>query len=128
MPARKTDGARLARYAAEHARLAAQLAGIGFIWPGTIQRRVLRCGKAGCACRTDPKARHGPYPYWTSKKAQKTVSRLLSAEEAAVYEEWIENRRALERIVKQMKRLSRKAAKPALRLQGQRQDATATGA
>lgn len=128
MPARKTDGARLAGYAAEHARLAAQLAWIGFIWPGTIQRRMLTCGKAGCACHTDPRARHGPYPYWTSKKAQKTVSRLLSAEEAAVYEEWIENRRALERIVKQMKRLSRKAAKPALRLQGRTQDATATGA
>ena len=82
----------------------------------------MTCGRDYCACRTDPKARHGPYPYWTSKKAQKTVSRLLTAQEAALYEEWIANRRELERTLQQMKRLSGQAAKTALRLRARSTD------
>jgi hypothetical protein len=109
------DEARLDTCRQEHAALAARLAGIGFIWPGTIQWRMMTCGRDYCACRTDPRARHGPYPYWTTKKNQKTVSRLLTAEEAALYEEWIANRRELEEILAKMKRLSKQAAAPALR-------------
>ena len=117
----KGDEARLTRYAAELARLTATLADIGFIWQGTIQWRRLKCGKQNCACQTNPDARHGPYAYWTTKKEQKTVSKILTAEEASLYEEWIENRRQLDKIVKQMKRLSRKAAPAALRVRARKE-------
>ena len=120
MAEREKDEALLAGHETECARLAAQLAAIRFIWTGTIQWRMMTCGKPACACHADPRSRHGPYPYWTTKKAQRTVSVLLSRDEAAVYDTWIANRRLLEKIVEQIKRLSRKAAKPALRLQARR--------
>lgn len=82
---------------------------IGFIWPGTINRRYLTCGRAYCACKTDPDKRHGPYPYWTTKISNKTVSRKLSDEEADILEQWIENRRYMESIIEKMKHISHKA-------------------
>ena len=112
----KNPDKRLEAYMEKHQKLTAKLSGIGFIWPGNIQRRYITCGKPYCACRKDPEARHGPYAYWTSKEDKKTVSRLLSSEEADLLEEWIENRRELEKIVSQMKDLSRKAFKTALQL------------
>lgn len=116
----KNPGKRLEAYMERHRELTAKLSGIGFIWPGNIQRRYITCGKPYCACRKDPKARHGPYAYWTSKEDKKTVSKLLSSEEADLLEEWIENRRKLEKIVSQMKDLSRKAFKTALRAKERR--------
>ena len=82
---------------------------IGFIWPGTITRRYLTCGREGCACKTDPAKRHGPYPYWTTKISNKTVSKKLSEDEADILEQWIENRRAMESIMEKMKHISHKA-------------------
>ncbi len=102
-------------------KLTAKLSEIGFIWPGNIQRRYITCGKPGCSCRTDPEARHGPYAYWTSKRANKTVSRLLSPEEADLLVEWIENRRKLEAIIREMKRLSQKTFEVALKLKKEQQ-------
>ena len=107
---------RMQDYQTKHRKLTAKLSDIGFIWTGNIQRRYLTCGKPFCACKKDPEARHGPYAYWTSKEAKKTVSRLLSPEEADLMEEWIENRRKLEKIIVQMKKLSQKNFDVALKL------------
>ena len=90
-------------------QLAEQIASIGFTWPGTLQRRRLTCGRPQCACHRDPNARHGPYAYWTTKYQQKTVARKLSTREAAIIEEWIENRRQIEAILKQISILSQRA-------------------
>jgi len=114
-PARNLTG-RMQAYQDKHRKLSAKLSEIGFIWPGNIQRRYLTCGKPYCACKKDPEARHGPYAYWTSKEAKKTVSRLLSPQEADLMEEWIENRRKLEKIILQMKKLSQKSFDVALKL------------
>jgi septal ring factor EnvC (AmiA/AmiB activator) len=89
--------------------LARQLSNVEFIWSGTIKKRFLTCGKPSCACHSDPEARHGPYYYWTTKKAGKTVSRSLSEQQAALLEQWIENRRKLEHILDAMKKLSQEA-------------------
>jgi hypothetical protein len=89
--------------------LAQQLSSIGFIWSGTISKRMLTCGKPSCPCHTDPEAKHGPYYYWTTKKGGKTVSRSLSQEQAIILQEWIGNRRVLEHITEQMKKLSQEA-------------------
>ncbi len=107
------------RYREEYRELTAKLSETDFIWPGHIQRRYLTCGKPNCTCHTDPQARHGPYAYWTSKKNNKTVSRLLRPQEADLLEEWIKNRRTLEAVVRQMKSLSKKAANVVLKLQEQ---------
>ena len=112
---------QLKAYSNKQKKLAGKLQEIGFIWPGNIQRRYLTCGKPYCACRKDLKARHGPYFYWTSKEGKKTVSRLLKPEEADLLEEWIGNRRKLETIVCQMKELSDKAFKVALKSRKEKQ-------
>ncbi len=82
---------------------------IGFIWQGTIIWRYLTCGRDGCSCMKDPSMRHGPYPYWTTKKSGKTISRKLSAEEAEILEPWIENRRIIENMLEEMKEISEEA-------------------
>ena len=92
-----------------HIDLAQSLVRIGFLWPGTVQRQMLTCGKANCACHKDPKARHGPYYYWTSKKKGKTVSRKLSREEAEILQGWIHNRREVDDTIKQMMKVSEHA-------------------
>jgi hypothetical protein len=101
---------KLEAYAETHRILAASLAEIGFTWPGTIQARKLKCGKAQCTCQTDPKNLHGPYYYWTTKVRGKTVSKMLTENEVRTLEVWIQNRRKLEKTLKQMKNLSQKTA------------------
>ena len=49
---------------------------------------------------------HGPYHYWTRKARGKTVGLKLTDEELGLYREWIENNRELERLVKEMRRVS----------------------
>ena len=60
-------------------------------------------------CHRDPDARHGPYRYWTHKVRGKTVSLLLSEDELALYQEWLENNRELERVVREMRHVSSRA-------------------
>ena len=56
---------------------------------GSVSERSIRCGKAGCACHKDRKARHGPYVSLTQAIAGKTRSRFLTAEQAAVAQQQI---------------------------------------
>ena len=107
---------QLDAYDGKRRQLTAQLSQLGYIWHGSLLRRRLTCGKLGCACKRDPDALHGPYAYWTTKVAGKTVSRLLTPLEASLYEEWINNRRALERAIAELRSLSEKAASILLKL------------
>jgi len=102
---------RLSTYRQQYKQLAATLTKLGFIWHGNLQRRWLPCRNPKCACNTQGKPQHGPYPYWTTKVNQKTVTKLLTSEEADLYEQWIENRRDLENTIKKMNDLSKKVAK-----------------
>ncbi|MBN2859996.1 MAG: hypothetical protein JXK93_07030 [Sphaerochaetaceae bacterium] len=43
------------------------------------------------------------------KRGGKTVSRSLSQEQANILQEWIDNRRAMEHITEQMKKLAQEA-------------------
>ena len=99
----------LADYERENRDLAERLSRIGFLWPGSINHRYLKCGKPRCACRKDPEARHGPYTYWSTKKAGKTLSRKLSVHEAQLIEQWIANRQELKQIVDRMMAVSQQA-------------------
>ncbi len=97
-------------------KLAAELSDIGFIWQGSIQWQRLTCGKPNCPCSTNPRAKHGPYPYWTSKKNNRTVSKLLKPQEVRILEEWVDNRKKIDSIIREMKKLSKSAFGAALEL------------
>jgi hypothetical protein len=40
---------------------------------GSLSDRTIRCGKAGCACADNPKARHGPYHSLTQAVGGRTA-------------------------------------------------------
>lgn len=88
------------------AELAAELATVGFISPGSVVNRYTSCGKPGCRCQADPPQRHGPYYQWSRAAAGKTVSRRLTEAEAELYQDWIANRRRIEQFIAQMEQIS----------------------
>lgn len=110
---------QLVAYDAQRRALVGRLADLGYIWHGSLVHRMLTCGKADCPCKDDLQARHGPYDYWTTKIAGKTVSRILAPPEASLYEEWIRNRRGLEDVLVELKKLSTKVAPLLLQIRGQ---------
>jgi hypothetical protein len=106
---------RLCQYTAEYDALKARLQDIGFICTGSLVTRWTSCGKSTCACSRDPEQRHGPYYQLTWKEHGVTVTRRLSAEHAALYQEWIDNRHRLESVLQQMQQVSARASKQLLR-------------
>ena len=100
---------RMLQYSDRYNALKAELQAIGFICQGSVQTRRLACGNPGCRCHQDPQNRHGPYHYWTRKQRGKTVGLKLTDQELAIYHEWIQNNRKLERILRQMRAVSARA-------------------
>lgn len=99
---------RLERCRADYEAVKARIVDVGFICEGSLVERYTSCNNPNCRC-ADPKRRHGPYHQLSWKEDGRTVSRLLSAEEARLYREWIANRRRLESVLKEMRDLSRQA-------------------
>jgi len=91
---------------ARAARIARELAGIGFILPGTLTDRLTRCGRANCHCHADPPVLHGPYHQWTRKAGGKTVTRILSDDQLADYQPWFDNQRRLRALLAELGELS----------------------
>lgn len=87
-------------------RIARRLADIGFALPGTITRRMMRCGKRGCRCKDDPPQLHGPYIQWTRTVDSKTVTKLLSEDQLARYQPWFDNARKLRELLAQLQAVS----------------------
>ena len=106
---------RLERCERRYRALAAELAQIGLISPGSLVVRTTSCGKPGCRCQGDPPQRHGPYYQYSRAVAGKTVSRRLDARQAELYREWIANRHRLEQIITRMEQVSAQAAEIMLR-------------
>ena len=102
-------------YRALAAELAAELATVGFLSPGSVVSRYTSCGKPGCRCQADPPQRHGPYYQWSRAVAGKTVSRRLTQTEAELYQGWIANRRRIEHLIAQMEQISTTAGELLLR-------------
>jgi hypothetical protein len=99
---------RLERLSADYETAKLKLAEIGFTCEGSLIERYTTCNNPNCRC-SDPEQRHGPYWQLSWKQNSKTVSRLLSPEDAALYQEWIANRRRLDQALEQMRDLSRQA-------------------
>jgi hypothetical protein len=90
---------------AESRRIAKALGALGFVLPGTLTRRRTRCGNAGCRCHADPPQLHGPYWWWTRKVGTKTVTRLLTDEQAADYQPWFDNARRARELLAELEAL-----------------------
>ena len=106
---------RLEGYEAKYRALAAKLAEVGFISPGSLVVRETSCGKPGCRCQANPPQRHGPYYQWSRAIAGRTLSRRLDAAQVDLYRSWIANRRRLDAIVTEMEELSAQAGEILLR-------------
>lgn len=92
------------RYESLKRELASLAMQMGFLLTGSVQSRFFECSRpSNCWCHDDPANRHGPYRYWTRKEKGKTVSVSLDDEQFALVQQWIENGRALERLLKQMR-------------------------
>jgi hypothetical protein len=87
-------------------RIASRLAEAGFALPGTITRRMMRCGKRRCRCKDDPPQLHGPYIQWTRTVDGKTVTKLLSEDQLARYQSWFDNARQLRELLVQLEAVS----------------------
>jgi hypothetical protein len=108
---------RLERLSGDYEAAKAKLTDVGFTCEGSLIERYTTCNNPNCRC-ADPEQRHGPYWQLSWKQAGKTVSRLLSAEDAALYQEWIANRRRIEAALKEMRDLSRQAGEHILTSNG----------
>ncbi len=95
--------ARTARLAAE---ISARLAAVSFALPGTLADRMTRCGYANCRCHEDPPRLHGPYHQWTRKKDGRTSTRILTDDQAADYQPWLDNHRLLRDLIAELEELS----------------------
>jgi hypothetical protein len=118
----RTKAARLADYEHRYRELLGELADLGFIRSGSLAPRFNYCGKANCRCHGQPPQPHGPYFQWTAKVDGKTVNRRLSARQAELYREWIDNDRRLRAVVDKLRTVAAKATDLIL------EDAERTGA
>jgi hypothetical protein len=86
-----------------HARISSarqDLAAMDYLCSGTLQRRMMKCGKATCRCQKDPAARHGPYYEWGHMKDSKLVHRYVSAEQAELLQQAIANYRSVKKLLR----------------------------
>lgn len=91
---------------ATQARIAKELSQLGLALPGSIEVRSTRCGKANCRCKADPAQLHGPYIVWTRKVDQKTVTRVLSADQLEDYRPLLDNAKRLRELITELQRLT----------------------
>jgi hypothetical protein len=99
----------LHRYAQRFEELKGQLQQVEYFCKGTVLKRMMKCGKAQCACRHDPARRHGPYFEWTYKAKGKTVNVKLTPEATPFYRAAAQQYRKLKLILSRLEGLSQAA-------------------
>lgn len=100
------DKAEIAEARRLRAAIKAALDETGFVLPGSIVRREVRCGRPDCRCHGDSPRLHGPYWSWTRKVRAKTVTKLLSDEQLKDYRPWLDNAKHLRQLVGELEALS----------------------
>ncbi len=88
------------------ATLAQRLADVGFVLPGSLITRRMRCGKLNCHCHSEPPELHGPYFQWAHSAERKTLTCLLTEELVERYRSWFDNTRALRQTLNELEALS----------------------
>ena len=97
----------LERHAQRFQELRQDLAQIEYFCKGTVLKRMMKCGKAGCACASDASKRHGPYFELTYKANGKTVNVKLSPQGAPLYRAAAQQYRRLKTLLKRLDTLSK---------------------
>jgi hypothetical protein len=92
--------------ASRQRQIVAEIAKLGFCPPGSLVERTTRCSTPSCHCQADPAQRHGPYPSWMRKVANRTVTRTLSATQAERYRSWFDNTKRLRELINELEALS----------------------
>jgi len=98
--------ATLQRHQLRFEELKRELRQLEYFCKGTVLKRMMKCGKAQCACQKDPAKRHGPYFEWTSKANGKTVNVRLTPETAPLYQAAARQYRKLKTALQRLERLS----------------------
>ena len=101
---------KLKKLRADYQKLQQELAQLGHVVPGTIQKRSYGCGKPYCRCHREG-ILHGPYYQWTRKVGGKTVTINLDKETAMIVREWIQNNRKLRRLCGRLEKTSLEVVK-----------------
>ncbi len=114
IPMTRAEARRLQAARDRFQRLTAELTPSGFISSGSVVRRFMTCGKPNCRCHADPPQLHGPYWQLNQVAGGRTSTRHLSEPQARLYQEWIANRRRLTKTLKEMERVSQRAAETLL--------------
>jgi len=100
-----------------------ELQHLEYFCKGTVLKRMMKCGKPQCACRTDATKRHGPYFEWTYKANGKTVNVKLTPDAAPLYRAASQRYRQLKALLRRLERLSESALRhQAKRAQPPRRD------
>jgi len=99
--------ASLERHTQHFLELRQGLEQIEYFCKGTVLKRMMKCGKAQCACATDASKRHGPYFELTYKANGKTVNVKLSREAAPLYRAAAQQYRKLKTLLSRLDRLSK---------------------
>ena len=94
------------RYAQRFRELKQEFQQLEYFCKGTLLRRMMKCGKAQCACRQDPAKRHGPYFEWTYKAKGKTVNVKLTPEMMPMFRAASQQYRKLKSLLNRLERLS----------------------
>lgn len=97
--------------AERYRRLAAKLAGTGPILQGTVTPRTIPRKQEGEGESVKP---YGPYYQWTFKQAGKTATVNLSSPQAKRVRAAIQNNRRVEKILQEMRSLSRQMCESAI--------------
>ena len=96
----------LERQARRFLELKRGLEQLEYFCKGTVLKRMMKCGKANCACASDPAKRHGPYYELTGKTSGKTVNVKLSPEAARLYKAASMRYRKLKTLLNRLEKLS----------------------
>src|SRR5579863_9328908 len=103
---RPKPSAVLERHAQRFHQLKRGLQPLQYFCKGTVLKRMMKCGKAACACHSDPDKRHGPYFELTYKSNGKTVNLKLAPEAAPLYKAASLQYRRLKILLTRLEKLS----------------------
>lgn len=98
--------ALLSKHAQRFQELKRGLDQLEFFCKGTVLKRTTKCGKAHCACHSDPDKRHGPYFELTYKVKGKTVNVRLSPQAAPLYRAASAQFRKLKTTIQRLEKIS----------------------
>lgn len=101
----------LVKHARRFQELKRGLDQLEYFCKGTVLKRMTKCGKSYCACRSDPNKRHGPYFELTYKVEGKTVNVRLSPEAAPLYQAASAQFRKLKTTLQRLEKISQAVLK-----------------